>query len=102
MTFLLPDFSYSNHDITMARAKGFSVRTIMRKSKRTYSDLTLSLRIPTAITKYITKFIRLTHAVPFLQNREKDDRFAIALTVLGGSPRGSELLPSIQQSHFYP
>jgi hypothetical protein len=39
------------------------------------------------MTRYITKFIRLTHAVPFLQRREKDDRFEIVLIVLGGNLR---------------
>jgi len=39
MPFLLPSFSHPNHGITMARAKDLSVRTIRRKSKRTYSNL---------------------------------------------------------------
>jgi hypothetical protein len=33
---------------------------------------------------------------------EKDDRFAVVLTILGGSPRESELLPSVSEHNFLP
>jgi hypothetical protein len=102
MTFLLPNFSHPNLRLQWHAPRIYQSEQ-SEESKRMYSDLTLSLRIPTATTKYIAKFIKLTQTVLFcLQNREKADRFAVVLTILGGSPRESGLLPSVSEHNFLP